>query len=522
MKRTLVVIAIVYFLVLINPMVPIQLIKTQAQTGSLFRLDQINWTGTQVPGITNIPLQLQIMNLHNASITSIFGVLMLPFPFTDAIDGDTNATAVGEALSTYINVSQYTVQTGEPFELVFSLDISENATKGSYDSNLELTYFIKSGDSVSPTTPVEIPIELKIPNTPPEIDWVRPTGGSLDVEPGEEINFTVICSDADNDTLRFQWEVDGSLVDNTNSSFLYSSPKEVGVQEIVLIISDENTSITRTWVVETQIPSETTLIMGTRKTLAAGTSTNLQATIINNLWRGKVEVELQIPPPLVIQSNSSWDFLNVTEGENLSIPIMIYTPLSVMGSTGDITFILQYSDKHGTSYLETISQGMIIQGLVRVSVFSSELTDTATYPGGEIEVSVTLLNTGNTNALFTNVSLQSQIGVIVEAEGSRSYLGEIEPDSPLPFSMSGIINSSAPLGNHTISCVIYYQDDLYNVHELVINFTISIESSFKTSDKATPDIDLVSLIIGSGITIILGGGTLLVVFLVVFRRRSVK
>ncbi|UCE14038.1 MAG: hypothetical protein JSV04_02400 [Candidatus Heimdallarchaeota archaeon] len=519
MKRTLVVIIIIYILVLINPIVPKQMVG--AQTVGNFRLDQITWTGTQVPGITDIPLQLQIMNLHNASITSIFGVLMLPFPFTDAVDGDNNATAVGETLSNYINVSQYTVLTGEPFELVFSLDISVNAKKGLYNSNLELNYFIKSGDSVSPGPPLIIPIELEIPNSPPDIDWVRPTAGSLEVEPGEEINFTVMCSDADNDTLEYEWVVDGSSTNNSKSSFLFTSQQEVGVQEIVLIVSDDNTSITRTWDVEIQIPSETSLVLDTRY-LAAGTTTSLQANIINNLWRGKVEIELQIPPPLVIQSNSSWDFLNVTEGENLFVPIEIFTPLTAMGSTGDITFIVQYSDKHGTSYIETVSQGMIIQGLVRVAVFSSEIIESTTYQGGNIEISATLLNTGNTNALFTNASLQSQAGILVDTEGSKSYLGEIEPDSPLPFSIIGTVNSTAPLGNHTIYCVIYYQDDLYNVHELVINFTISIDSSLKTSNDVVSDIDLVSLVLGSGITILLGGGTVLAIFLVVFRRRSVK
>lgn len=503
-------------------------IKIQAQTEGDFRLDLVNWTGARVPGATDIGLQLQIMNLHNTTITSIFGELSLPknnisspFPFMDATDGDSNASAVGEALSTYINVSQYTVQAGEPFELIYFLDINENATKGFYPANLTLNYFTKIGGELFPGIPVSFSIGLKIPNTPPEINWVRPTGGTIDVESGEEINFTVICSDDDNDTITYSWEVDDVPVNVTGSTFLFTSQENVGVQDVAVIISDDNSSIIRTWSVETAIPSETFLEIDSQY-IQAGTTSNLLANLTNNLWKGKVEVEMQIPSPLIIEGNSSWSFFNVTEHERLSIPVEIFTPVAAMGSTGAVSFSIQFADEHSTNYFETVSIGLIVHGWVQISVFSSDISVTSVYEGDNVVVSATLLNTGNTNALYANASLQSDIDIFTETESLKTYLGELEPDSPLPFSLTGKINSSAPIGEHQIRCVVYYQDDLYSIHTFMINFTITILNHSQTTNNESSGIDLFSLALGSGITLFLGGGTLLAIGIVILRRKSVK
>ena len=381
--------------------------------------------------------------------------------------------------------------------------------------------FTRIGSTLYPGTPVLFPIKLEIPNTPPEIDWVRPTGGLINVESGEKINFTVICSDDDNDTITYSWEVDDVPVNITDSTYLFTSQENVGVQEVVVIISDDNSSILRTWTVETEIPSETFLEIDSQY-IQAGTTSHLLANLTNNLWKGEVEVEIQIPSPLIIESNSSWSFSNVSENELLSIPFEIFTPIAAMGSTGAVSFSIQFTDEHGTNYFETVSIGLIVHGWVQISVFSSDISVNSVYEGDNVVVSATLLNTGNTNALYANATLESDVEIFDKTESLKSYLGELEPDSPLPFSLTGTINSSAPSGEYQVRCVVYYQDDLYSVHKITINFTISILSLSKTTGSVSPEIDLLSLALGSGITLFLGGGTILAIIIVFFRRKSTK
>ena len=73
-----------------------------------------------------------------------------------------------------------------------------------------------------------------------------------------------------------------------------------------------------------------------------------------------------------------------------------------------------------------------------------------------------------------------------------------------------------------IRCVVYYQDDLYSIHRMMINFTISILSHSQTTSQVSAGIDLFSLALGSGITLFLGGGTLLAIGIVIIRRKSIK
>ncbi|MHA2293323.1 MAG: hypothetical protein ACXACK_14285 [Candidatus Hodarchaeales archaeon] len=519
MKRITTICVIICFMTLTVPFVSLNSFsRVQAQTMGNFRLDQIIWTGARNPGASGIQLQFQIMNLKNSSISSIFGTLSLPYPFEDSVDGDTNATAIGETLSIYFNVSQYIVLTGEPFELVYSIDIDAAAIKGKFPANLTINYFFGDNGSLTEGAPVIFDIMLEIPNSSPEIEWVRPAAVNIVVEAEKEINFTVLCSDIDNDPLIYSWEVDNNPTGISDPTFLFTSPKTVGVKEISLYVSDGNTTITRNWFIETEILSETSIEVNSQY-LEAGTSSELVAQISNNIWKGKVDVELQIPSPLVIQGNSSWEFYNVTEGDSIQVPASVFAPLNAMGGTGTGVLTIQFSDKHGTNYLEALTVGMIIHGKIQVNVFSSEISETSIKQGGIVEISITLLNTGNANALFANASLESEDDIILPSSSSISYLGELEPDSPLPFSVSAILNNSTPLGTHNISCVIFYQDDLYFIHGIRLNFSITVENAPQTTGGVEGDIDLGILLLGSGFTLFLGGGTIFAVVYVIFRKK---
>ncbi|WP_455143741.1 COG1361 S-layer family protein [Candidatus Hodarchaeum mangrovi] len=490
-----------------------------AQTEGNFRLDQLNWLAARTPGATNVPLQIQLVNLHNNTITSVLGILSLSFPFSDSNDNDLNATSIGETISTYFNVSQYSVLTGDPFEFIFNLNIDINAVKGSYSANLTIVYFIIVGTELIPRSPTKFEIMLEIPNTPPVINWVRPTAALLVVDLLETVNFTVICFDNDNDSLTYSWKVDDIPISNLNrSNFLFIAQNKVGVQEVLLTVSDDETSISRTWMVETQVSSNSQLSIDTQY-LKAGTTTELYLTLINNLWKGTTDIDLQDPSPLIVQGNSSWTFYNVSAGTQISFPLKIFTPMSAMGATGAAVFTVSFKDQYGTNYMEILSIGLIITGFIRVSVFNSEISSATINRGGTVLISATLLNTGNINAIFTNTSLKNDEGILIETKNSKSYLGELEPDSPLPFTLSAVINQNATIGNHLISCIVFYQDEFFTTYILSINFTITVLSA-STSSKENSNFQIDEGVIGSGIAVLLGVGTIITVSYVFYRKKK--
>ena len=125
---------------------------------------------------------------------------------------------------------------------------------------------------------------------------------------------------------------------------------------------------TNTWWLTSLEQSKSELNINTQY-LKAGTTTDLNVTFENNLWKGTVDVELQDPSPLIVQGESSWTFYNISEDEVIVFPLTIFTPISTMGATGAAVFSVSFNDQHGTNYLEFLSIGLIITGVIKVSVF---------------------------------------------------------------------------------------------------------------------------------------------------------
>ncbi|MFW9779631.1 MAG: hypothetical protein ACFFE8_12310 [Candidatus Heimdallarchaeota archaeon] len=495
--------------------------ETQAQTAGNFRLDLVNWQGIRSPGAENVPLQIQLVNLHNQSIVSVLGTLTLPYPFTDSTDGDENASDIAETLSTYINVSQYIVLKGEPFELLFDLDIDVGATKGNYLANLTLDYRIIQGNSTVLGVPIEFPVILSVPNSAPVITWQRPMSELVTVEPGEQINFTIIPNDLDNDSLDINWEVDDiPSLNSTDNSFLFTSQSQVGIQKIDVTVSDPNETITETWWVETQYSSETKVAISTQQVIA-GKFNVVQVNATNPLWVGKVEASVQAPPPIIVEGNATRNFVNLTEGAELSFKLRLYVPESALGSTGALTLQFAFSDQFGTDYVDSITIGTLVKGFIQLEFIASDISQSAFRPGDPLIVSATILNIGNSNAKFTNTTILSSEGVLIASSSSRSYLGDVEPDSPLPFTLNAFINASASPGDYLINCTVSYTDDIYQTYSISVTFAVQIQGEAITTSEATTPMDFVTLISQTALPILIGGTTLFMVgyIIVRFRRR---
>jgi hypothetical protein len=87
--------------------------------------------------------------------------------------------------------------------------------------------------------------------------------------------------------------------------------------------------------------------------------------------------------------------------------------------------------------------------------------------------------------LFTTIEMQKNPtqgnqSSLVPATDTPQYLGDLEDNSPLPFSIPLAIgiadnNSSSSLapGNYPVSLKIIYSDELRNTHEVILNRTVS-------------------------------------------------
>ena len=186
---------------------------------------------------------------------------------------------------------------------------------------------------------------------------------------------------------------------------------------------------------------------------------------------------------------------------------------------------LQYIS-NGQSKTGSFSLGANIVGDIKISINDLAIN----YIGGVPNLAGSLLNQGNTQALFTTIELiqnpfssshlssnktvaASGIGhqpknVPSSSSPSTSlstrpsstpstpvgslpppqYLGDLDADSPLPFSIpiDLILNNNTSPGIYPFSLKVIFSDDLKNSHEVIINKTVSFKQSHRLTTNQGP------------------------------------
>ena len=208
---------------------------------------------------------------------------------------------------------------------------------------------------------------------------------------------------------------------------------------------------------------------------------------------------------LEIVGNSLWSIPSFAPHSKHVFTTQIYASTALIAAPVSFLVTLQYISG-GQSKIGSFVLGGNVVGDIRVTV-----TDLAVnYVAGTPNLVGNLLNQGNTIGLYTTVQLvnqpfssgsESQIvnnqpphqkGAQDQARESKpqsigssaasfflppaQYLGDLQPDSPLPFSIPLTnVDNSTILGSHPVSLKITYSDDLKNSHDVTINQTLLVK-----------------------------------------------
>jgi hypothetical protein len=137
---------------------------------------------------------------------------------------------------------------------------------------------------------------------------------------------------------------------------------------------------------------------------------------------------------------------------------------------------------------DSFSLGGNVVGEIKIDINDLLVRDIGEVPN----LTGNLLNQGNTKALFTTIEIQSNPtstnqSSLMPLTDTPQYLGDLEDNSPLPFSIplavgnndgnggSGSSSRSGSLaaGNYPVSLRITYSDELRNTHQVILNRTVS-------------------------------------------------
>jgi hypothetical protein len=241
--------------------------------------------------------------------------------------------------------------------------------------------------------------------------------------------------------------------------------------------------------------------------LVAGKIENLNFTITNNNNTPITDAVVTLTPQtssLEILGYSQWTLQSLAPHTNKQFTTQVFGSKSLIGSPVSFLVTVQYIS-NGQSKTGSFSLGANIVGDIKISINDVALN----YIGGVPNLVGSLLNQGNTQALFTTIelvrnpftsasSLRESSNHSSSASDGRNkaasmqppalspsssslpppqYLGDLDADSPLPFSipLDLVLSNNTSPGVYPVSFKVTYSDDLRNSHEVIIDKTLSFK-----------------------------------------------
>lgn len=477
------------------------------------------------PGDEGVALTVEAQNYSNDTLKGVIATLMLSDPFTD-IYGNRNANATGNPS----DIGDIMNQTGEIlpggfFTLTFSLDIDSNALPGSYSYNMTVNYLVKSGESWLQGEPITLIVKFIVSKIQATVTCsVSPRslerGESVDVsgsiEPAQE-NVTV--------TLAYK-RPNGSVFSRNVRTDVEGSYRDSYQPEV-----EGSWSVNASWLgderhegdwasasFEVRFPVSLGINTSNNR-LAGGLDNRFNITLLNSggVLLSTIDVTLTIPSPLIIYGDNHWAFESLEAGDSTLIPVVIYAPPSSVGTTYSGSLSLDYRDDYGDSHSDSYPIGLIVRGLIELIVYDEIVNPQPAKLGSKVSITATLLNKGNVAAMYVNASIMPNAILDLTAE-STAYIGEIEENSPAPFTLAAYIDTNAQNGTYPITVSVTYRDDQYVDHSFNVTVYVLVEEGPEDQNSSGSTEGLLGLLSEVGPVLL----TLLVAsaaILLLYRRR---
>jgi hypothetical protein len=208
---------------------------------------------------------------------------------------------------------------------------------------------------------------------------------------------------------------------------------------------------------------------------------------------------------LEILGDSKWDIQRINQDSQAELSTQVFAANSLIGSPASFDVIVEYSS-NGQPNTERFTLGTYVAGEISITAYEIEIN----YIGGAPNIVGNLLNEGNTVALFTTIEVVSADGLVSSLPPSQ-YLGDLEENSPLPFSIPVNIDSGAGAGTYPVSLQVTYKDNLRELH----SFDVDAEVEFvpeQSADESGQDNSMALAMpvgIGAAIAIAIGVGVAL-------------
>ena len=241
-----------------------------------------------------------------------------------------------------------------------------------------------------------------------------------------------------------------------------------------------------------------TMTNGESSQIAAGKIENYTFNVANTGTAPITNVVISMHSPsdsLKILGDSKWTIQRIDEDTHVDLATRVFAANSLIGNPASFEVTIRYSS-NGQSSVEAFTLGTYVAGEISISAYDIEIN----YIGGAPNIVGSLLNEGNTVALFTTIEITSGEGLLSDLPPSQ-YIGDLEENSPLPFSIPVEVNSNSGAGTYPVSLQIKYKDGLRELHTIDIDSEVQFMPA-KPADESEQSSSMAMILpIGIGVAI---------------------
>lgn len=209
--------------------------------------------------------------------------------------------------------------------------------------------------------------------------------------------------------------------------------------------------------------------------LTAGRNNTVVIKIVNEGTApiSRIKASLIAPPKTAVFGRDEW-FLHTLENKSsISLSTVMYVSKDLAGRIISVPFAVSYINNLGQS--ETLLKNLTfaVYGYVDVNVFGTIVSPQVATNGSKVVFSANLLNKGITTAKYVNASIIPS-GPIIATYESTSYIGDLEPNTVMPFSLTFEVSESAKEGIYPVKVKIEYLDAKDILREITIQKELQV------------------------------------------------
>ncbi len=465
----------VFWFAILLSLNPVHVVQCQARPSVDFKVTRVGWGGDPdspikvYPGDTGVALTVEVQNLSpNETIKGVSSVLILDDQLFTDVYGNGNATTTGEPrIGEILNPTDHILPKGF-FTLTFSLDINASAAPAKYLFHMIVEYSVNCSGIFLDGEPQSLSVQFLVSKTEstiscavsPEIvetgDLVDVSGSLNPMLENVTVELVYVCPDGSTLERTALTDVEGAFKDSFQ-------PGVDGLWRVNASWSGDERHIGSHSLASFEARSPVSLSVFTSpRRLVGGLDNVFNVTLLNSgeVALSAIDLTFSIPSPLIVHGNNHVELDRLKPRESTSVVFAVFASESSIGTTFSGSLSLEYDDGYGESYSESRPVGLIIVGRIELLAFGVVTSPQPVKIGSKVSITATLLNKGNAAANYVNASIVPNAILGLTGESS-AYVGEVEENSPVPFTLTANVKPEAENGTFPVVLAISYRDDQY-------------------------------------------------------------